>query len=264
MRLASIQQPEVVASAIAQTLGFKESGGQSPQALLTAWLRDKRLLLILDNFEHLLEAAPLVTELLAAAPGLSVLVTSRAALHVYGEHLFQVPALALPDLQRLPQPAMLVEYPAVTLFTTRMQALRSDFALTTENAPAIVEICARLDGLPLAIELAAARSQRLSPSRILEHLKTRPGGLQILVGGGRDLPARQQTMRATIAWSYDLLSPAEQTLFRRLAVFVGGWIVEAAEAVASELNPAHEDHARRAGSCAFSIGQCSILNARCT
>jgi WD40 repeat protein/predicted ATPase/DNA-binding SARP family transcriptional activator len=231
VRLAPIHDPEVVASAIVQTLGFKESGGQSPQELLTIWLRDKRLLLILDNFEHLLVAAPLVTELLAAAPGLSVLVTSRAALHVYGEHLFQVPALTLPNLQRLPQLAMFVEYPAVTLFTTRIQALRPDFALTTENAPAIVEICARLDGLPLAIELAAARGQRLSPDRMLEHLKTRPGGLQILAGGGRDLPARQQTMRATIAWSYDLLGPAEQTLFRRLAVFAGGWTPEAAEAV---------------------------------
>ena len=178
VRLASIHDPEVVASAIAQTLGFKASGGQSPQELITAWLRDKRLLLILDNFEHLLAAAPLVTGLLAAAPGLSVLVTSRAALHVYGEYLFQVPALALPDLKQLPQLALFVEYPAITLFTTRMQALRADFALTTENAPAIVEICARLDGPPLAIELAAARGQRLAPARILEYLTTRPGGLQ--------------------------------------------------------------------------------------
>ena len=127
--------------------------------------------------------------MLAAAPGLSVLVTSRAALHVYGEHLFQVPALALPDLQQLPQLATFVEYPAITLFTTRVQAVRSDFALTAENAPAVVEICARLDGLPLAIELAAARGQRLAPARSLEHLTTRPGGLQILAGGGRDLPA---------------------------------------------------------------------------
>src|SRR5262249_6091766 len=127
-----------------------------------------------------------------------------------------------------------VEYPAVTLFTTRMQALRSDFVLTVENAPAIVEICARLDGLPLAIELAVARGQRLSPDRMLEHLKTRPGGRQILVGGRRDLPARQQTIRATIAWSYDLLSPVEQTLFRRLAVFAGGWMVEGAEAVCGD------------------------------
>ncbi len=233
VRLASIHQPEVVASAIAQTLGFKESGGQSPEELLTAWLCDKRLLLILDNFEHLHIAAPLVTELLAAAPGLNVLVTSRAPLHVYGEHLFQMPALALPDLQQLPQLATFVEYPAIRLFTTRVQAVRADFVLTTENAPAIVEICARLDGLPLAIELAAARGQRLSPDRMLEHLKMRPGGLQILVGGGRDLPARQQTIRATIAWSYDLLSPVEQTLFRRLAVFEGGWTLEGAEAVAT-------------------------------
>jgi predicted ATPase/DNA-binding SARP family transcriptional activator len=231
VRLASIHDPEVVASTIAQTLGFKESGGQSPQELLTAWLCDKRLLLILDNFEHLLEAAPLVTQMLAAAPGLSVIVTSRAALHLYGEHLFQVPALALPNLQQLPQPATFAEYPAIRLFTTRVQAVRADFALTAENAPVVVEICARLDGLPLAIELAAARGQRLAPARILEYLTTRPGGLQILAGGARDLPPRQQTMRATIAWSYDLLSPVEQTLFRRLAVFAGGWTVEGAEAI---------------------------------
>ncbi|HEX9373689.1 MAG TPA: tetratricopeptide repeat protein, partial [Roseiflexaceae bacterium] len=240
VRLASIHQPEVVASVIAQTLGFKESGGHSPAELLTIWLRDKRLVLILDNCEHLLVAAPLVTELLAAAPGLSVLATSREPLHVSGEHLFQVPALALPPTTDDQRPAadepwdglsVVKRYAAVALFVQRVQAVRPDFTLTAENASTIVEICARVDGLPLALELAAARSQRLSPHRMLEYLKTRPGGLQILVGGGRDLPARQQTMRATIAWSYDLLNPVEQVLFHRLAVFVGGWTAEAAEAV---------------------------------
>jgi predicted ATPase len=259
VRLASIQQPEVAASAIAQTLGFKESGGQSPQELIMAWLYDKHLLLILDNFEHLLEAAPLVTELLAAAPALSVLATSRAPLHVYGEHLFQVPALALPDLKQLPQPAALVEYPAIKHFTTRVQAVRSDFALTAESATAVVEICARLDGLPLAIELAAARGQRLAPARILEYLTTRSGGLEILVGGGRDLPPRQQTMRATIAWSYDLLSSAEQTLFRRLAVFAGGWSPEAAEAVC-ELRMKNEELRKVSPESAILNSQFSILN----
>ena len=236
VRLAPIHDPEVVASAIVQTLGFTESGGQSALDVLMSWMCDKHLLLILDNFEHLLVAAPLVTELLAAAPGLSVLVTSRAALQVYGEHLFQVPALALPDLERLPLPATYIEYPAIRLFTTRVQAVRVDFTLTTENAPAIAEICARLDGLPLALELAAARGQRLAPARILEHLRTRQGRLQILAGGGRDLPPRQQTMRAAIAWSYDLLSPLEQALFRRLAVFVGSWTLQAAHAICTELS----------------------------
>jgi predicted ATPase len=179
-------------------------------------------------------AAPHVTDLLAGAPGLTVLVTSRAALRVYGEHLFQAPPLALPDLQQPLALATFTRYPAITLFTTRAQASRPDFTLTHENAPAVMAICARLNGLPLAIELAAARSQWLGPQRILEYLTSGPGGLAVLTDGGRDRPARQQTMRATIEWSYNLLSPSEQAIFRRLAVFVGGWTLEAAEAVCGD------------------------------
>ncbi len=186
------------------------------------------MLLLLDNFEHLIQAAPTVAELLAMGPNLKILVTSRAALHVYGEHEFPVPPLALPDSRSMPPVEVLSQYPAVALFVQRAVAAKPDFELNRENASAVTEICARLDGLPLAIELAAARVKVLSPSSMRTRLASR---LQLLTGGARDLPQRQQTLRAAIDWSYDLLSAAEQKLFRRLSVFVGGCNLEGVEAV---------------------------------
>jgi predicted ATPase len=195
---------------------------------LRASLRDQQLLLLLDNFEQVVAAAPLVADLVATCPRLKVLVTSRAALRVRGEHEVPVPPLAVPDLQRLPAPAALGQVAAVALFVQRVQALRPDFALTPANAAAVAQICVRLDGLPLALELAAARIGVLPPQALLARL-AHP--LQLLVGGARDLPERQQTLRRTIAWSHALLTVGEQALFRRLSIFVGGCTLEAAEAV---------------------------------
>jgi predicted ATPase len=186
------------------------------------------MLLLLDNFEHLAEAAPTVSELLAMGPNLKILVTSRAALHVYGEHEFPVPPLGLPDARTKLEVKALAKFPAVALFVERAAAVKPDFELNQENASAIAEICARLDGLPLAIELAAARVKVLSPSSMLTRLASR---LQLLTGGARDLPERQQTLRSAIDWSFDLLTAPEQKLFRRLSVFVGGCTLESAEAV---------------------------------
>ncbi len=185
-------------------------------------------MLLLDNFEQLVSAAPVVAELLAAAPHLHVLVTSRTALHLSGEHEFVVPPLPLPDLRDLPPLDRLAQSEAIRLFVERAQAVKSDFALTEENAAAIAAICHDLDGLPLAIELAAGRSKLLSPQVLLPRLRNR---LKLLVGGARDKPARQQTLHGTITWSYDLLDQGEKPLFRRLAVFVGGYTLAAAEAV---------------------------------
>ena len=188
----------------------------------------KTLLLVLDNFEHLVEAAPAVGNLLASAPGLKVLATSRMPLHLRAEHEYPVPPLGLP--RRTPPPPLeqLSQFEAVRLFIARAQAVKPDFAITNDNAPAVAEICWRLDGLPLAIELAAARVRMLSPQAMLARLEQR---LPFLTGGARDAPQRQRTLRDTIAWSYDLLQPEDQVLFRRLAVFVGGCTLEAAEAV---------------------------------
>jgi predicted ATPase/class 3 adenylate cyclase len=226
--LAPISEPELVASTIAQTLGVRESGGQSVLEGLKNYLREKHLVLLIDNFEQVLDAAPVVAELLGGAPRLKVLLTSRVVLRVRGEHEFAVPPLALPDPKRLPPVETLSQYAAVELFIQRAIAAKSDFAVTNENAAAVAEICVRLDGLPLAIELAAARIRLFSPQTLLSRLGNR---LKLLVGGARDLPIRQQTLRATITWSYDLLTLEEQRLFRRLAVFVGGCTLEAAEAI---------------------------------
>jgi predicted ATPase len=215
-----------------QTLGVKEQGQQAALAQLQAHLRDKQLLLVLDNFEQVVDAAPRVAELLAAAPELKILVTSRVVLHLRGEQEFPVPPLALPDPHQLPPVETVSQYAAVALFIARAQAVKPDFALTNQNAPAVAEICVRLDGLPLALELAAARSKLFGPQALLDQLSSR---LKILTGGARDLPMRQQSLHNTISWSYQLLDASEQTLFRRLAVFVGGCTLEAAEAVASEL-----------------------------
>ncbi|MDQ5854368.1 MAG: helix-turn-helix domain-containing protein, partial [Chloroflexota bacterium] len=230
--LAPISDPALVAPTIAQTLGIKETGGQPISATLKAFLREQHLLLVLDNFEQVVAGAALLDDLLRAASGLKILVTSRVVLGVYGEHDMEVPPLALPDLALLPPPAQLAQYEAVRLFTERAQAAKADFQVTGETAPAVAEICHRLDGLPLAIELAAVRIRILPPQALLHRLtQIVPGRLMLLTGGARTLPARQQTLRDAIAWSYNLLEPGEQTLFRRLAVFAGGWTLEAAEAV---------------------------------
>ena len=229
--LSPLSDPGLIASVIVQTLGIREAGGQSPLEILKKNLQDSLrapMLFLLDNFEHLVQAAPTVAELLAMAPNLKILVTSRAALHVYGEHEFPVPALAVPDLRCMPPVEVLSQYPAVALFVQRAVAAKPDFELNRQNAPAVTEICTRLDGLPLAIELAAARVKVLSPSSMLTRLASR---LQLLTGGARDLPTRQQTLRGAIDWSYDLLNAAEQKLFRRLSVFVGGCNLEGVEAV---------------------------------
>ena len=229
--LSAINDPGLVIPAILQTLKFREAGGHSPVEILKKCLHDSLhapMLFLLDNFEQLLQAAPQLTELLTASPHLKIMVTSRGALHVYGEHEFPVPALAVPDLRSLPGLDALAQYPAVALFLERARAAKPDFELDRHNAPAVIEICAALDGLPLAIELAAARVKVLSPSAMRTRLASR---LQLLTGGARDLPQRQQTLRATIDWSYGLLSPAEQKLFRRLSVFVGGCTLEGVEAV---------------------------------
>ena len=205
-----------------------ETAGKPLVESLAGHLRGRSLLLVLDNFEQVLAAAPLLAELLTACPGLKVLVTSRAALHLSGEHEFPVPPLELPDPKHLPDLETLSQYEAVTLFIQRARAARPDFQVTNASAPAVAELCARLDGLPLAIELAAARVKLLSPQALLARLGRR---LNLLTGGARDLPARQQTLRSAIDWSYELLEPDEQAMFARLAVFVGGCTLEAVEAV---------------------------------
>ena len=226
--LAALVDPALVLSTVARALGVEERGEDFLLERLQRALRAKHLLLVLDNFEQVLEAAPLIAELLQAAPQLHVLVTSRAVLHLTGEHAFPVPPLDVPPLQPLPTLERLTQYAAVRFFLDRVQAVRPDFELMQANAQTVAEICVRLDGLPLAIELAAARSTLLAPEALLGRLNS---GLRLLTGGPRDLPARQQTIRATIDWSYGLLEAGEQHLFARLAVFVGGWTLSAAEAV---------------------------------
>src|SRR5215216_6038215 len=226
--LTAIADPTLVAPTIARTLGLTESGDQPPEELLKGYLRDRQTLLMLDNFEHILESAPLLDALLSAAPNMKVLATSRIPLSLYGEHEFPVPPLSLPDPQSLPPVESLTEYEALRLFVERAKAIRPDFSLTQENAPAVVEICARLDGLPLAIELAAARIKLLPPQAMLPRLGNR---LKLLTGGARNLPERQRTLRNAIAWSYEMLDEGEKTLFARLAVFSGGSTLEGIEAV---------------------------------
>ena len=226
--LAAISEPMLVAPTITQAIGVTLTGGRPPLEGLIEALRTKRTLLVLDNFEQLLPAASTVAELLRGTDSVKVIVTTRAILRISGEQELPVPPLGLPDVHGKHGAAALSQYAAVRLFIERAVAARPDFQVTNENAPAVAEITARLDGLPLAIELAAARLRLLSPQAILARLGDR---LSILSGGARDLPARQQTLRATIAWSYDLLDQAERELFERLGVFMGGWTLEAAEAV---------------------------------
>ena len=226
--LAPVAGPALVAPTIAERLGVRERAEQTLRDALVTHLAGKRLLLVLDNFEHVLPGATLVAELLGACPALRVLSTSRAALHLSGEHLYSVPPLALPDDNRMPPLEELGRIAAVRLFVDRAHAVKSDFALSDANAPAVVEIVRRLDGLPLALELVAARARALSPAALAARLDR---SLPLLTGGAQDLPERQRTLRDTIAWSYDLLRPNEQTLFRRLGVFAAGCTLEAAEAV---------------------------------
>jgi predicted ATPase len=226
--LATLSEAELFLPALAETLGVRETGEQPLGETLKDYLSERRLLLLLDNFEQVLGAAPIVTELLAGAPGLKVLATSRTSLRLYGEHVFPVPPLTLPDLERPPPLERLTQYEAVGLFVERAQALKPDFKVTNDSAPAVAEICVRLDGLPLAIELAAARITMLPPKAMLQRLGSR---LKLLTGGARDLPERQRTLRATIEWSHALLDEGEQLLFARLAVFSGGRTLEAIEAI---------------------------------
>jgi predicted ATPase/transcriptional regulator with XRE-family HTH domain len=244
--LAALSDPALVVSTIAHSLGLKETDQRSLLDLVQIALRNKRVLTLLDNFERLIPAAPQLADLLARCPQLKVLVTSRAVLHVQGEYEFPVSPLALPDLEPLPATEALASFSAVALFLQRAQAVRPAFQLRDSNASAIAEICVRLDGLPLALELAAARSKLLSPPELLVRLSHR---LEVLTGGPQDLPERQQTLRNTILWSYQLLDAQEQRLFRRLSVFAGGCQLQAAEAVCAAL----DDGERGAGHILESI-----------
>ncbi|MFN8473659.1 MAG: tetratricopeptide repeat protein [Anaerolineae bacterium] len=228
VNLAPIRDPGLVASTMAQTVGVRETSRRPAYDLLADYLDGKDFLFLLDNFEQVLAAAPMVADLLAALPGLKVLATSRVSLRVRAEKEFPLAPLSLPARGAAPAPEYLPQYAAVALFIERALDVKPSFHVTNDNAPAVAEICHRLDGLPLAIELAAAHVKALPPQALLARLERR---LPMLIGGARDLPARQQTVRNTIAWSYDLLTEAEKTLFRRLAVFVGGWTLEAAEAI---------------------------------
>ena len=226
--LAAVPDPPLVAPAIAQSLGVREPGDRPLIETLVAALRGKQLLLVIDNLEHVLDAAPLIADLLVSCPGLTILATSRAILRLSGEHGFPVHPLALPAAGEEAALDTVSAAPAVQLFTARARAAQPDFTLSTANAAAVAAICRRLDGLPLAIELAAARTRHLPAPALLGHLETI---LPVLTGGPRDQPARLRTMRDAIVWSYDLLDPAEQAFFRRLAVFAGGFNLEAAEAI---------------------------------
>src|SRR5262249_20302183 len=225
-----LADPDLVGATIAHALGLRDMGTKPLAGRLTGFLGERRFLLLLDNFEQVVAAAPLVSDLLGSCPGLKALVTSRVRLRLSGWWEFPVPRLALPAPEDRPGDDGAARAGAVLLFAERARAVRPDFAVTPELAPTVAEIVRRVDGLPLAIELAAARVKTLPPAALLDRLERR---LPLLTGGGRGLPRHQQTMPATIAWSYGLLTAAEQALFRRLAVFVGGFNLEAAEAVMS-------------------------------
>ncbi|HJP65411.1 MAG TPA: tetratricopeptide repeat protein, partial [Actinomycetota bacterium] len=229
--LAPITDPVLLATTVAHALGLEMDPNTPVPDAVQAHLEGKDLLLVLDNFEQILAAGPQVGELLQAAPRLKVVATSREALHVSGEQEYPVPPLALPELEPLPELEALSQFEAVALFIQRARAAKPDFEVTSQNAPAVAEITVRLDGLPLAIELAAARIKILTPDGILGRLGSR---LSLLTSKAADVPARQQTLRDTIGWSYELLSADEQGLFRRLGIFVSGFTVESAEAIVAE------------------------------
>ncbi len=231
--LAPLSDAALVLPTVARALGLREAPGRPVDAALVDYLRARRLLLLLDNMEHVIAAAPRIADLLAACPHLTVLATSRAALRVDGEQELLVPPLQSPDPARLSVEDV-ARYPAVDLFMQRARAVAPDFALTPANAPTVAALCRRLDGLPLAIELAAARIRLLPPRVLLDRLDNR---LQVLSGGAPHLPVRQQTLRGALDWSYDLLTSGEQALFRRLSVFVGGCTLDAAEVVCAAPDP---------------------------
>ena len=229
VRLAPLLDANLVTAAIAETLGVREStGAQALLDILKDSLHDKHLLLIMDNYEQVITAAAVAAQLLEACPRLKILTTSRVALRIRGEKEVALSPLSLPKEKGLVTIEHALQSAAVQLFIQRAQAANPSFALTVDNAQAIIEICQRLDGLPLALELAAARSRILPPQMLLKRLDDR---FALLSSGMRDLPARQQTLRGAIDWSYDLLNDEARALFRRLSIFVGGWTLEAAEAV---------------------------------
>ena len=228
IELASITDPELVLPTIAATLKVKESAETTIEQALQNHLRNRQLLLALDNFEQVVNAAPKLTQLLNAAPKIKIMVSSREVLRLRGEHDYPVPPLGLPETKRRQTAAVLAQYEAIALFVQHAQAANSSFILDEENASIVADICSRLDGLPLAIELAAARSRLLKPAMMLEKLQNK---LDVLTSGARDLPRRQQTIRGAIDWSYDLLDDAEKVLFARLGIFVGGWTLDSAESV---------------------------------
>ncbi len=228
--LAPLSDPALVTTAVANAIGVTETPGQPLLETLKDVLQTSQMLLIVDNFEHLLSAVTQISELTAAAPHLKVLATSRERLHLYGEQEYAVAPLELPDPEHA-DPQMLANCESAALFIQQARAAKPDFELTPENALAIAKICVRLDGLPLAIELAAARIKLLTPTLLLNRLTSR---LDTLTGGAHDLPARQQTLRNTIAWSYNLLEESDKMLFARLAVFAGGWSLDAAESVCDD------------------------------
>lgn len=231
--LATVADPEDVLPAIAYALGLQESGPASRREQLAEFVGPREMLLVLDNFEQLVDAAPVLADLLAAAPRLKMLVSTRVALRLYAEHRFAVPPLPVPSLQALPDLEHLAHNPSIALFVQRARAVTGDFALTPENAPAVAALCVHLDGLPLALELAAARTELYSVSTLLARLRQSEGrfSLPLLQQEARDVSPRQQTMAAAVAWSYDLLDDQEQHLFRGLAVFAGGFTAAAAGAV---------------------------------
>lgn len=245
VELAAATETDFVVSAIAQTLDITEASNKSLVETIRDFLQTRKILLILDNFEQVLSAAPIVGDFLINSTSLKILVTSRAPLHLPNEHEFTVLPLALPPLDSRFSNENLVEYPAIALFCKRAQTVKPNFVLTNENIASVAEICRRLDGLPLAIELAAVRVKLLSPNSILERLEN---SLNFLTGGAKDLPSRQRTMRGAVEWSYDLLTEDEKFLFRRLAVFAGGFTVEAAEfIVEAEKKRKGDEEKRRRG-----------------
>ena len=231
VELAPITEPELVMATIAQQVGLPDRGGRTATERLTEHIGERRMLLVLDNFEQVTEAAVSVASLLASTPNLTILASSRSSLRVSGEQEYAVPPLGLPDPSRLPPLEQLSQYESVALFIERARAVKPDFDVTNQNAPAVAEICVRLDGLPLAIELAAARIRIFTPQAMLGRLESRLG---LAAGGGRDLPARQQTLRGAIAWSHDMLDERDRAMFAGLSVFVGGGSLDAIERVCGD------------------------------
>ena len=226
--LAPVAEPELVIEAVARALGVTETGTQPAFDVLVEVVRDRAVLIVTDNFEHLLSAAAMLAELITAAPGVKVLATSRTPLHLAAEREYPIVPLELPPAAGTPDPDALAQNESVALLTQRAQAVQPGFAVTSENATTVVAICAALDGLPLALELAAARMKLLTPEGLLERLH---GRLDLLTARARDVPERQRTIRAAIDWSYDLVEPRERELFARLSVFPGDFPIEAVEAI---------------------------------